>query len=118
MIRFKIRLQHMWNLLLSSAIGCLGILSFYMWVSLSLDVELSGIRVTSLSHELANTRRALVLAEDRLASTSRGVDLLSDQIEITLDLLVNANRWGWFNNEVYATLARLQRLKTERKTLQ
>lgn len=118
MIRFRLRLQHMWNLLLSSAIGCLGILSFYMWVSLTLDLEVQHINVVNLSHELDDTRQALVLAEDRLASTSRGVDLLSDQIEITLDLLVNANRWGWFNNEVYATLARLQRLKTERKTLQ
>ncbi len=107
----------MWNLLLSSAIGCLGMLSFYMWVSLTLDLEMHETRLGYLSQELANTRRALTLAEGRLIGTRRGVDLLSDQIELTLDLMVNANRWGWWDDQVHATLARIQRLKTERETL-
>ncbi len=107
----------MWNLLLSLAIGCLGMLSFYMWVSLTLDLEIVLITNHNLSQELANTRRALTLAEERLAFTNRGVDLLSDQIELTLDLMVNANRWGWWDDQVHATLARIQRLKTERETL-
>jgi len=81
------------------------------------QLEETQLRLAAMGHSLDTLARDLDLLRDRSALTIQGVDLLSEQCELTLDLLMSANRGGWWTRTIKSTLTQLQNLRRERDEL-
>lgn len=103
----------LWNVVIVLLVGGMMLLTW----DRSLEREEFRVRMVSMNYELQQLSHDLDLLESRSTYWGLQVDLLSEQCEITLDLLVTTDRSGWWNISASRVLTQLQRLKKERKEL-
>ena len=99
-----------WNLALTLTVGCLS----FQLVSVHTDIA----TVHLLGHQIKNTQSVQSQQIQRLHANvglgNNATGLLITQCELTLDLVVNASRGGWWSKIVRRNLAQLSKVRRER----
>ena len=115
-LEIRVWVLFFWNLILT---GALILLTFH-YSDTSLNLEVLRVQQASINSNNSRVQVALTQLESRSIYIAREVDLLSDQCELTLDLLVGVDRSGythWWSDVTFRTLAELHSLKSKRRML-
>jgi hypothetical protein len=103
-----------WNVALTLVLGVM----FYQAVEAEVKQEVSTLDLARLQQELDISNTALADLQQRVYLGRSEVSLLTTQCEITLDLVVNASRYGWWNEKTMVTLFKLSHVRGERNAVQ
>lgn len=102
-----------WNLLLTFGLA----LTMFHSVTQRLALDISTLRVAALTVRIQTAEQDIATLRGGSTDTLRAVDLLSDQCELVLDMLVSANRGGWWSDEMLRVRTQMQQIKRERGIL-
>lgn len=103
-----------WNLVLSL---CVGYLSFQLYGAHT-ELEASHLLGYQIKNVLAKQSQQITRLDRNVQHGNKDLGLLITQCELTLDLVVNASRGGWWSRLVRRNLARLSEVRRERRGLE